>query len=161
MIRIAVFSDSHGDEWSLDFLLNKMGVVDAVCFLGDVTSDAMFLSAKCAELANKPPFYAVRGNNDLASPYPFAQTIEIGGKRIYMTHGHLCSSLLGLAYAAQEQGADIALFGHTHKPYCDVVNGLLVLNPGSAGNGCRGGAARASLLMIDNGRVRTQDVTLK
>lgn len=160
MIRIGVFSDSHGDEWSLDYLLGKMGYVDAVCFLGDVTSDAMFLSAKCEELPNKPLFFAVRGNNDLASPYPYTQLIDVGGKRIYMTHGHLCSSLMGLAYAAQEQGADIALFGHTHKPFCDYVNDLMVLNPGSAGNHCRGGAARASLLVIDRDRVRAQDVTL-
>ena len=55
MTRIGVFSDSHGDIRALDELLEKMGYVDAVCFLGDVEQDAvretalrktLFLSAR-------------------------------------------------------------------------------------------------------------------
>ena len=43
MIRIGVFSDSHGDKQALDALLEKMGPIDAACFLGDIASDAAYL----------------------------------------------------------------------------------------------------------------------
>ena len=43
MTRIGVFSDSHGDRDALERLLEEMGHVDAACFLGDISSDAMFL----------------------------------------------------------------------------------------------------------------------
>ncbi len=43
MIRVGVFSDSHGDRDALEKLLDKMGHIDAACFLGDISSDAMFL----------------------------------------------------------------------------------------------------------------------
>ena len=43
MTRIGVFSDSHGDRDALERLLEEMGYVDAACFLGDISSDAMFL----------------------------------------------------------------------------------------------------------------------
>ena len=92
--RVGVFSDSHGDREALARLLEKMGHIDAACFLGDVASDANFLREKLAEMPHGPVLYAVRGNNDLASMLPDDMLIELGGKRIYMTHGHLVSSPL-------------------------------------------------------------------
>ena len=158
MTRIAVFSDSHGDKQALDALLEKMGPIDACCFLGDVASDAMHLCGRISLLPGRVPFYAVKGNNDYSSSLPTVRVEEIGGKRIYMTHGHLCSSALSLAYTALENGADAALFGHTHAYFCEEVQGVLLLNPGSAGNTCRGGAARACVLTIDCGRMHVEDV---
>ena len=84
--------------------------------------------------------------------------IELGGHKIWMEHGHLFPSLMTLAYRAKDNGADIALFGHTHEPHCEYAYGVLLLNPGSAGNRCRGGAARASLLLLDGEKVRVEDV---
>ena len=162
MIRVGVFSDSHGDTRALDELLEKMGYVDAVCFLGDVAGDADHLAGRLGAMPNRPPLYAVRGNNDYYSTclLPWELFIELGGKRIYMTHGHKLVSEMSLVYKAQEMQADIALFGHTHYPYCETVQGVLLLNPGSAGNYCRGGRARASVLEIRSGLCRVSDVTL-
>ena len=64
MMRVGVFSDSHGDSQALDELLEKMGHLDAVCFLGDVARDAEHLQDRLAAMPNKPTLYAVRGNND-------------------------------------------------------------------------------------------------
>ena len=36
-----------------------------------------------------------------------------------------------LYFAAQEADAKIVLFGHTHTPYNEYVNGIYILNPGS------------------------------
>ena len=79
MTRIGVFSDSHGDRDALERLLEEMGHVDAACFLGDISSDAMFLREKLEEMPHQPVLYAVRGNNDLASMLPDQLLIELGG----------------------------------------------------------------------------------
>ena len=89
MTRIGVFSDSHGDRDALERLLEKMEHVDAACFLGDISSDAMFLREKLEEMPHQPVLYAVRGNNDLASMLPDQLLIELGGHKIWMEHGHL------------------------------------------------------------------------
>ena len=162
MMRVGVFSDSHGDWEALDELLEKMGHVDAVCFLGDIAKDADHLRDRLAAMPGQPPLYAVRGNNDYFSTcqLPWELLIELGGVRIYMTHGHRLVSLMGLAYKAQECGAQVALFGHTHQALCETVQGVLLLNPGSAGNFCLGGRARASVLEINKGRCSVTNILL-
>ena len=158
MTRVGVFSDSHGDRDALERLLEKMGHVDAACFLGDISSDAMFLREKLEEMPHQPVLYAVRGNNDLASMLPDQLLIELGGHKIWMEHGHLIPNLMTFAFRAKDHGADIALFGHTHEPLCEYAYGVMLLNPGSAGNRCRGGAARASLLLLDKDKIRAEDI---
>lgn len=160
MTRVGVFSDSHGDQKALFQLLENMGMIDAACFLGDIARDADFLRDAMRVMPHQPPLYAVRGNNDFVTSLPENLLIELGGTRIWMEHGHRCAGGLALAYRAMENHAEIALFGHTHEPFCQYVNGILLLNPGSAGNYCRGGAARASLLTIDRGLFHVDDVTL-
>ena len=161
MTRVGVFSDSHGDHRALDELLEKMGYLDAACFLGDVARDAWHLEDRLAAMPNQPRLYAVRGNNDYnCHTLPLDLLIELGGVRIYMTHGHMVASLLSLAYRAKEKGAKAALFGHTHEALCEMEQGVMLLNPGSAGNYCRGGRARASVLEIDRGSLRVINVSL-
>ena len=158
--RVGVFSDSHGDQKALYDLMEKMGYLDAVCFLGDVSRDAMFLSDLCSGLPQKLAFYGVRGNNDLASMLPDSLIADLGGVRAYLTHGHLCAGPLSLAYRALENECSVALFGHTHIPFYSYEQGVLLVNPGSAGNYCRGGAARASVLEITGEKIRVIDVVL-
>ena len=160
MTRVGIFSDSHRDCRSLGLLLDKMGYIDAACFLGDVASDAAYLREVLAAMPHEPPLYAVRGNNDLTSALPDELVVELGGKRAYLTHGHMRCGPMSLVYKAQENHAQIALFGHTHVPFCETVQGVLLLNPGSAGNSCRGGRARASVLEIDRGRCRVTNFLL-
>ena len=161
-MRVGVFSDSHGDHEALDELLERMGALDAVCFLGDVARDAEHLRERLEAMPNQLPLYAVRGNNDYYSTctLPWELLIELGGVRIYMTHGHQLVSLMNLAYKAQECGAQVALFGHTHQALCETAQGVLLLNPGSAGNFCRGGRARASVLEINKGRCSVTNILL-
>ena len=159
-MRVGVFSDSHGDQRALDDLLEKMGYLDAVCFLGDIARDAAYLEERLSGMPQRPPLYAVRGNNDFACSLPVDLLIELGGVRIYMTHGHRIAGLMGLVYHAQEKSADVALFGHTHEAFCETCDGVLLLNPGSAGNYCRGGSARAAVLEIDGGRTRVRRYAL-
>lgn len=162
MMRVGVFSDSHGDAQALDDLLEKMGHLDAVCFLGDVARDADHLRDRLSAMPGQPPLYAVRGNNDYYSTcaLPWEMIADLDGMHAYMTHGHRMVSYMSLVYKAQECGAKIAMFGHTHAAFCEVHQGILLLNPGSAGNYCRGGRARASVLEIKNGQCRVLNVSL-
>ena len=77
-----------------------------------------------------------------------------------MEHGHRSVNLFSLSYKAQENGARIAMFGHTHQAYAEDDGRVLLLNPGSAGNYCRGGRARACVLELRNGSYRIQDFTM-
>lgn len=66
--------------------------------------------------------------------------VKYGSTSVLMCHGHMYQvkqSLLRLTYAAMEQGAKIALFGHTHQPYCQLHDGIWLMNPGSCGYGYR------------------------
>ena len=158
MTRVGVFSDSHGDWEALDVLLEKMGSIDAVCFLGDIARDVDHLQMRLSRMPQHPALYAVRGNNDFACLLPLERVEVIGGMRVYMTHGHRFHGPMSLVYRARENDAQIALFGHTHMKLCEREQGVLLINPGSEGNACRGGRARACVLEIDAGDCRVIDV---
>lgn len=127
-------------------------------FLGDGERDL----AAVAERFPVLPFYAVRGNCDIRSKLSASLSCVVGGVRIFACHGHqynvkyesVPESLLS---AAREARADAALFGHTHCPYCAQIDGVTLLNPGSAGRGehpCYG------VLWIEDGVIRAGLKTL-
>ena len=161
-MRVGVFSDSHGDHEALDELLERMGALDAVCFLGDVARDAEHLRERLAAMPNQPVLYAVRGNNDYYSTctLPWDLLIELGGVRILMLHGHtrgVKSDVMRAVWAARECGAQVLLFGHTHRPLVDNDGSLLVLNPGAAGDPLR---PTCGLLTIENGKADVRTLNL-
>ena len=61
--------------------------------------------------------------------------IEFGGKRIAMCHGRRYLSYGGapdaLRYFGLQNHADVVMFGHTHVPYLEKTDDLILLNPGS------------------------------
>jgi hypothetical protein len=78
-----------------------------------------------------PVVVAVRGNND-RDPWARAiaetETIEIGEVRLYLLH-----ALQELALDPAASGFDVVVSGHSHRPSVERRNGVLYLNPGSAG----------------------------
>ncbi|MBQ2486994.1 MAG: YfcE family phosphodiesterase, partial [Ruminococcus sp.] len=76
----------------------------------------------------------VRGNCDWSSTLPATEVAEVGGKRIFITHGHMYQAkftTMNMIYAAREEKANILLFGHTHQAMTDYNDGLYIMNPGS------------------------------
>ena len=126
MSRIAVISDSHGSIENLSLFTERLGQVDALYHLGDHAEDAIPI----AERLNCG-FVAVRGNCDPFSDAPLSYTVNWHGKRILLLHGHTVTGRLSLVYAAKEANADAVLFGHSHTPSIETVDGVLLLNPGS------------------------------
>ncbi len=86
---------------------------------------------------------------------PARDTVQLGPVKAFITHGHLYSVKFGsvdsLVYAAMEQGASLALFGHTHEPMNKQLGGVTILNPGTAGKGRR--LTWAMLTIFDNGGI--------
>jgi len=95
---------------------------------------------------------AVTGNCDYMVKGPAEEMLALGGKRIYLTHGHLYrvkQDLSPLIQRAKALKADVAVFGHTHYPVLFQRDGILFLNPGSP-HSPRGGNARSFATMEVN-----------
>mgnify|MGYP000576405395 CR=1 FL=1 len=57
-----------------------------------------------------------------------------------------------LADAAAARGAEVALFGHTHKPTALQKNGVFLFNPGSCGR-CYTGPNTYGVMLLDKGKI--------
>lgn len=125
-MKYLFISDAHGDR---DILIRLFAYyreqVEQIFYNGD------------SELqANDPVFkdvLIVRGNMDFDDNYP-SENVYQGRNIIFQTHGHLYGvnfSLTKLLRAASKANAQIVTFGHTHQLGVEVINNILVLNPGS------------------------------
>ena len=133
MFRLGVVSDSHGGRGALELLYPLLKGVDAVAHLGDGMGDARRIRERTGL-----PIFAVSGNCDLTQDYPAERTEVFSGVRTLLTHGNhqkVKHSLLRLTLRAEEAGASLALFGHTHEPLAEWSPGILLVNPGALMNG--------------------------
>ena len=124
---------------------------DVVIHLGDHDRDAEEIRTEFPEI----PLFSVQGNCDMASAAPLTDIVPLGPEKAFITHGHMYNVEWGntdsLVYAAMEQGARIALYGHTHKADYEETAGVQVLNPGSAGRGRE--PTYAVVEVFDNGGI--------
>ena len=150
-MKILVLSDSHS---SMRFMRQCVERVqpDAIVHLGDHYDDAVALAEEYPHIR----MHQVPGNCDRFRCPPGTHDIlcyDIGGVRIYMTHGHRHNvkyDLNLLLENAKSMKAAAVLYGHTHIRDCRrEPDGLWVLNPGSAGY--NGGSA--GILEIENGAI--------
>ena len=121
---IGVLSDTHG--LLRPELLPAFAGVDHILHAGDI-GDPNILT----ELARIAPVTAIRGNIDTHGPcslLPATEAIELSGCLIYMLH-----ALDDLDLSPQAAGISVVIYGHSHKPSIEHRNGVLYLNPGSAG----------------------------
>lgn len=127
-MRILVISDTHGDDRDIKRLLEVVRP-DRVYHLGDSENECRFLTnvATC-------PVEMVCGNCDWYSKLPQEVVLEVGKHVLLITHGHRFScksSYDGLMKEAKRVGADYILYGHTHVPEIERLNGYTIINPGS------------------------------
>lgn len=132
-MRIVVFSDTHNNSSRMISVLNKIIGVDAVIHCGDGVRDLEEISARFLNIK----IFGVSGNCDMASG-KYKDIIEIGGKRIFVTHGHMygVKAETEIDYPTirdkgRELSVDAVVFGHTHLPYNKNWGDIVVMNPGS------------------------------
>jgi putative phosphoesterase len=121
---IGVISDTHG--LVRPQALEALAGVELIIHAGDIGSpDVLDALRKLA------PVVAVRGNNDRelwAKTIAETEVVEIGGRCIYVLH-----DLKELDLDPRASGFDAVIAGHSHKPSISHRDGVLYLNPGSAG----------------------------
>ena len=130
-MKILVVSDTHRRNENLKKVIEKVKPFDMLIHLGDgegvETQIREWTGPDCV-------IHMVLGNNDFFSDLPRELEVPIGKHRALLTHGHYYNVSLDvgeLAKEAQSRHCDIAMYGHTHRPFREVKNGVLVLNPGS------------------------------
>ena len=134
MMKILILSDTPRYHINYDKVLKREGKIDMLIHLGDVEGGEYYIeeTAGC-------PVHMVAGNNDIFSPLPKEEEFYIGTKKVFITHGHYYYVSRGLERIITEgakRGADIVMYGHTHRPALDHVDrrdgkNMLILNPGS------------------------------
>lgn len=129
-MTLLILSDTHANYGRVRKLLKQYaGSVAAVLHLGDHDHDLLRFQGETAL-----PLVAVAGNCDDDSLSPGQRVVEYGGRKLFLTHGNrmeLHSGLGRLRACAQEAGADICLFGHTHQSMSMEQGGVFFINPGS------------------------------
>jgi putative phosphoesterase len=88
-----------------------------------------------AELARIAPVLAVTGNNDDAEMRRIAPrelTFEVGRFKFAMLHGDGGASARSEARKRFAGRADLVIYGHSHIPISEMVDGSVLFNPGSA-----------------------------
>jgi putative phosphoesterase len=124
MLRVGLISDTHG-------LLRPEAVAflegsDHIIHGGDIC-DGGVLEA----LSAIAPVTAVRGNNDhgsWASRLRETERFQVGEVVVYVVH-----DLAQLEIDPHAAGVQVVVSGHSHKPSVERRNGILYVNPGSAG----------------------------
>ena len=141
MLRIGLISDTHGllRPEALAFLQGCHHIVHA----GDIGNPAVL-----AALAAIAPLTAVRGNNDTgawASGLRETEIVQLGETTLYVIH-----DLAQLQIDPIATGVRAVVSGHSHRPRIEERDGVLYVNPGSAG-------PRRFRLHIALGELRVQE----
>lgn len=119
-MRIAILSDTHG--LLRPEVVEYLKTADVILHGGDINKQSIM-----DELRQYAPLYIVRGNNDKewAQDIPHDLTLTLDGMTFVMVHNK--------KEVPDLTGADVVVFGHSHKYLQEEKDGVLWLNPGSCG----------------------------
>ena len=119
---VGIISDTHG--LLREEVCNYLKKCDYIVHGGDINSEDVL-----KELKYIASVYVVRGNNDKgewAEKLPKELYFNIGNIRFYMVHNKKDIS-------PNLKQVDVIIFGHSHKYFCEKIEEILWLNPGSCG----------------------------
>ena len=122
--NLGILSDTHG--LLREEVRSRLRGCDMILHAGDIGAPSIL-----TELRRMAEVVAVRGNADTepwARELKREEYVEVEGHRIGLVHD---VGTLSLDPAAA--GIDIVVYGHSHKPTVEWKDGILYLNPGSAG----------------------------
>ncbi|MBD7943649.1 MULTISPECIES: metallophosphoesterase family protein [Psychrobacillus] len=126
-MKILIMSDTHKDTVTMEEVIQvHQDEVQAIIHCGDSELDASYFEGKS--------IFIVGGNCDYDSSFPEEELITLDNEKILVVHGHrhqVKSTILPLSYRAQEVGATVVCFGHSHMLGAELQNGILFVNPGS------------------------------
>ncbi len=128
-MKVLIVSDTHRRNANLKEALKLEKPVDRLIHLGDSEENEGVLQqmAGC-------PVDIVSGNNDYFANFPKEKEMTLGRYKVLLTHGHYYYVSLDtkmIAREARARGFDIVMYGHTHRPWLEQKEDILLLNPGS------------------------------
>lgn len=133
-MKIGVISDTHIPTKARllpKIILNTFRNVDHIIHAGDLTSMEVIY-----QLEKLAPVSAVAGNTD---PYEvfqklgYKKIVTLGNFSFGIFHGHgMSGKTVDRAIRCfKDDTVDCIIFGHSHIPYCQYHNNILLFNPGS------------------------------
>ena len=120
---VGLISDTHG--LLRPEAIEALAGCSLILHAGDVGGEAVL-----AALRHIAPVRAVRGNNDhgpWAEALPETDALTVAEQRVFLTHDVHQVSITAAS------GVDVVVSGHSHRPGCVTSDGVLFVNPGSAG----------------------------
>ncbi len=159
-MRILVLSDTHSDELP-KAVLSEIKNVDRIFHVGDFT-DIDILN----RLKKEKEVFAVYGNMDgmdLRGILPKHLVVKCGDVRIGLFHGEGGPDQLleKVCDVFKQEKLNAIVFGHSHKPMNEVMDGVLMFNPGSPTDIVRSPFLSYGILEINGSAIKGQIVKIK
>jgi len=154
-MKIGVISDTHN---YLDPKVPKLFAgVDHILHGGDIGLPWIIL-----ELEGIAPVTAVLGNTDDGGlHYRETQVVEIAGRKFLIHHIVNPRELADLLTTRiVRERPDVVIFGHTHKPFNEIIARTLYFNPGYAGKSRFGMERSIAILHCDKKNIRAEYLKL-
>jgi uncharacterized protein len=150
-VRIGVISDTHG--LVRPEALSALRGSDLLLHAGDIGKPDVL-----QDLESIGSLVAIRGNIDRgmwASHLPDETVVEVKGTRLYLIH-----NINDFKRDARREGYGIVVSGHSHRPSIQQRDGVLFLNPGSAGPRRFKLPVAVAKIRIDGTKVRSEVIEL-
>ena len=151
-LHVGIISDTHG--LLRPEAMRELGGVDSILHAGDIGDPAIL--DRLREIA---PVTAIRGNVDVSgvcAKLPPTEAVELGGCLFYLVH-----ALQDIDISPAAAGVKVVVYGHSHKPELKDCDGIVYLNPGSAGPRRFSLPITLAKAVVENGSVRVRIVDLE
>ena len=148
-IKMGIISDTHG--LLREEVKERLKDCTYIFHAGDVDRPEIL-----DELRTMGFLYVVRGNNDgyWAQNLRRSLNFSVGNVKFFMVHDR--------KDAAWELGdTQVVIFGHSHKYFCQEIDGRLWLNPGSCGRSRLGGEVTMAVMTVENGSWEVEKIVLQ
>ena len=153
-MKIGVISDTH--NYFDPRIPTLFEGVEHILHAGDVGLPMIVL-----ELENIAPVTVVLGNNDSGLDYQETEVIQLAGRKFLVHHIvdiHRASETVRRRIEHEEP--DVVVFGHSHKPFNQVIGRTLYFNPGYAGRPRFNQPRSMAILHCDDTSIRAEFVPL-
>lgn len=154
-MKIIVVSDSHGNKKGIEKIFQTLQF-DYFLFLGDGLKDL-------GDYIYLDNVFAVAGNCDYFSSEPIERVFNANGVLIFYTHGHkysVKSSLWQIKQQGRLEHADIVLFGHTHIPFIEKIDDMILANPGTFQTKTGGDCCALEINISDDKKIDIKPITI-
>lgn len=148
-IKMGIISDTHG--LLREEVKERLKDCTYIFHAGDVDRPEIL-----DELRTMGFLYVVRGNNDgyWAQNLRRSLNFSVGNVKFFMVHDR--------KDAAWELGdTQVVIFWHSHKYFCQEIDGRLWLNPGSCGRNRFGGEVTMAVMTVENGSWEVEKIVLQ